>query len=99
MEIDTAWATPLSGLSLSGGITYAFTNIDEFGSALILFSPQRLNDRISFAPLWSGALSATYQVPLSASLALRTTLSEKYNSSYNTGSNLDPEKSRTPMEY
>jgi iron complex outermembrane recepter protein len=92
VEIDTAWATPLSGLSFSGGITYAFTNIDEFGSALSLFSPLRLNDRISFAPLWSGAVSATYQIPLSASLALRTTLSEKYNSSYNTGSNLDPRK-------
>jgi iron complex outermembrane recepter protein len=83
---------PMQALSLSGGVTYAFTNINEFGSAIALFSPKRLNDRISFAPLWSGGLSATYQVPLSGSLALRTTLSEKYNSSYNTGSNLDPRK-------
>jgi iron complex outermembrane recepter protein len=92
VETNVAWATPLNGLSLSGGVTYASTNINEFGSAIALFSPKRLNDRISFAPLWSGALSATYQVPLSSSLALRTTLSEKYNSSYNTGSNLDPRK-------
>ena len=92
VETNFAWATPLKGLSLSGGVTYAFTNIDEFGSAIALFSPQRLNDRISFAPLWSGAVSATYQVPLSGSLALRATLSEKYNSAYNTGSNLDPRK-------
>lgn len=91
-EANVTWATPLNGLSLMGGVTYAFTNINEFGEALALFSPQRLNDRISFAPLWSGALSATYQVPLGQSLALRTTLSEKYNSSYNTGSNLDPRK-------
>jgi len=92
VEANVTWATPLDGLSFSGGVTYAFTNINEFGSAIALFSPQRLNDRISFAPLWSGAASATYQVPLSPSLALRATLSEKYNSSYNTGSNLDPRK-------
>lgn len=92
VETNLTWATPLQGLSVSGGATYAFTNIDEFGSAIALFSPKRLNDRISFAPLWSGAVSATYQVPLSGSLSLRATLSEKYNSAYNTGSNLDPRK-------
>jgi iron complex outermembrane recepter protein len=92
VEINTAWATPVAGLSLNTGVTYAFTNIDEFGSALSLFDADRLNNRISFAPLWSGAASATYQVPLTAAVALRATLSEKYNSSYNTGSNLDPRK-------
>ena len=91
-EFDLNWATPLQGLSLSGGVTYAFTNIDEYGSAITLFSPKRLNNRISFAPLWSGAASATYQVPLTGALTFRGTLSEKYNSSYNTGSNLDPRK-------
>jgi iron complex outermembrane recepter protein len=99
VELDTAWATPLQGLSLSGGATYAFTNITEFGNSLSLFAPNtadpylpRLNNRLSFAPLWSGAVSATYQVPLTGSLSLRATLSEKYNSSYNTGSDLDPRK-------
>jgi iron complex outermembrane recepter protein len=95
-EANVAWATALNGLSLSGGLTYAFTNINEFGSALALFATDRLNDRISFAPLWSGALSATYELPLSPSLALRATLTEKYNSSYNTGSNLDPRKLQGP---
>ena len=99
VELDTAWATPLQGLSLSGGVTYAFTNITEFGNSLSLFAANtadpylpRLNNRLSFAPLWSGAVSATYQVPLTGSLSLRTTVSEKYNSSYNTGSDLDPRK-------
>ena len=92
LETNAAWVTPLPGLTLNGGITYAFTNITDFGNARSLFDPGRLNDRLSFAPLWSGAASATYEVPLSGSLALRTTLSEKYNSSYNTGSNLDPRK-------
>jgi iron complex outermembrane recepter protein len=91
-EANVAWVTPLDGLSLTAGVTYAFTNINEFGTAIALFAPNRLNDRMSFAPLWSGAASATYQVPLAQSLALRATLSEKYNSAYNTGSNLDPRK-------
>lgn len=91
-EGNLTWLTPVQGLSFNGGVTYAFTNINEFGSAIALFATDRLNDRLSFAPLWSGAASATYELPLSGSLTLRTTLSEKYNSSYNTGSNLDPRK-------
>jgi outer membrane receptor protein involved in Fe transport len=97
-EFDTTWATPLSGLSLSGGVTYAFTNITDFGGSLSLFAPNlatsltRLNDRLSFAPLWSGVAAATYTVPLSSSLEFRASISEKYSSSYNTGSDLDPRK-------
>ena len=98
-EFNVAWAAPLAGLSLSGGVTYAFTNITEFGDSLYLFAPNtadpnipRLNNRLSFAPLWSGAAAATYSVPVSSSLQFRASISEKYNSSYNTGSNLDPRK-------
>jgi iron complex outermembrane recepter protein len=99
VEVDSDWVTPLSGLSFSGGVTYALTDITEFGNSLYLFAPNqadptlpRLNNRLSFAPLWSGAVSATYRVPLPNSLALRTSVSEKYNSAYNTGSDLDPRK-------
>jgi iron complex outermembrane receptor protein len=97
-EFDTAWATPLSGLSLSGGVTYAFTNITDFGGSLPLFAPNqatalhRMNDRLSFAPLWSGVVAATYTVPLSSSLEFHANVNEKYSSSYNTGSDLDPHK-------
>jgi outer membrane receptor protein involved in Fe transport len=97
-EFDTVWATPLSGLSLSGGVTYAFTNITDFGGSLPLFAPnlatslRRLNDRLSFAPLWSGVVAATYTVALSSSLEFRANVNEKYSSSYNTGSDLDPQK-------
>jgi iron complex outermembrane recepter protein len=91
-ELALDWAAPLPGLSVSGGVTYAFTNIDEFGDSMALFSAARLNNRLSFAPLWSGVVSATYEMPLSGSLSLRTSLSEKYSSSYNTGSDLNPEK-------
>jgi outer membrane receptor protein involved in Fe transport len=91
-EFDTTWATPISGLSLSGGVTYAFTNITEFGASLPLFAPNRLNNRLSFAPLWSGVAAATYTVALSSSLEFHANINEKYSSSYNTGSNLDPQK-------
>ena len=97
-EFDTSWATPLSGLSLSAGVTYAVTNITDFGGSLPLFAPNlatslnRLNDRLSFAPLWSGVAAATYVVPISSSLEFRANVNEKYNSSYNTGSDLDPRK-------
>jgi iron complex outermembrane recepter protein len=97
-EVNTDWATPLSGLSLSAGVVYAFTNITEFGESLPLFAPNqatslnRLNNRLSFAPLWSGVASATYTVPLSGSLQFHANVNEKYNSSYNTGSDLDPRK-------
>jgi iron complex outermembrane receptor protein len=97
-EFDTTWATPLSGLSLGAGVTYAFTNITSFGDSLPLFAPNqatsldRLNNRLSFAPLWSGVASATYSVPLTGSLGFHASVNEKYDSSYNTGSDLDPRK-------
>ncbi len=98
VELNTDWATPLSGLSLNAGVVYAFTNIDEFGQSQPLFAPDiatplhRLNNRLSFAPLWSGVVSASYSTAISADLSLHGSLSEKYSSSYNTGSDLDPEK-------
>jgi outer membrane receptor protein involved in Fe transport len=91
-ELRLDWLTPLSGLSVSGGVVYADTEITNFGDALYLFATNRLNNRLSFSPLWSGVLSAAYQVPLSSSLALRMSANEKYSSSYNTGSDLDPIK-------
>jgi outer membrane receptor protein involved in Fe transport len=102
VDLDFAWATPLSGLTLSGGVTQDLTNIDNFGTpetqsyfcggAGNTACTFRDNNRLSFAPLWSGALAASYQVPLSGTLGVRTSLEEKYSSSYNTGSDLDPRK-------
>jgi iron complex outermembrane receptor protein len=100
VDVDFAWATPISGLTLAGGVTQDLTNIDNFGNALPDFCggpgntacTHRDNDRLSFAPLWSGALSASYLVPLTGTIGVRTSVEEKYNSSYNTGSDLDPRK-------
>jgi iron complex outermembrane receptor protein len=100
IDVDFAWATPLSGLTIAGGVTQDLTNIDDFGTALPDFCggpgntacTKRDNNRLSFAPLWSGVLSASYLMPLSGTLGIRTSVEEKYNSSYNTGSDLDPRK-------
>jgi outer membrane receptor protein involved in Fe transport len=98
VDVDFAWATPISGLTLAGGVTQDLTNIDNFGNALPDFCggpgngcTARDNNRLSFAPLWSAALSASYLIPF-GTLGLRTSVEEKYNSSYNTGSDLDPRK-------
>ncbi|HEX3396163.1 MAG TPA: TonB-dependent receptor [Steroidobacteraceae bacterium] len=99
VDVDFAWATPISGLTIAGGVTQDLTNIDNFGNALPDFCggpgngcTARDNNRLSFAPLWSGALSAAYLLPVSGTLGIRTSVEEKYNSSYNTGSDLDPRK-------
>jgi len=107
VEIDTEWATPVSGLHLSAGLTYALTDIREFGPSANLFAPpigannpgyitypgeHRLNNRLSFAPLWSGVASASYTIPLTDALQFRAIVTDKYDSSYNTGSDLDPLK-------
>ncbi|HEY0746970.1 MAG TPA: TonB-dependent receptor [Steroidobacteraceae bacterium] len=99
-DVDFAWATPIPGLTFAGGVTQDLTNITDFGDALPLFCggpnntacTHRNNNRLSFAPLWSGALSAAYLVPVSSTLGIRTSVEQKYNSSYNTGSDLDPRK-------
>ena len=99
VDVDFAWATPISGLTIAGGVTQDLTNITNFGNALPDFCggpgngcTARDNNRLSFAPLWSGALSAAYLLPVSGTLGIRTSVEEKYNSSYNTGSDLDPRK-------
>jgi iron complex outermembrane recepter protein len=102
VDLDFAWAAPLPGLTFAGGVTRDLTDIKDFGTALPDFcdanpavNPNctyRQNNRLSFAPLWSGTLSANFVVPLSGSLGLRSSVEEKYNSSYNTGSDLDPRK-------
>ena len=100
VDLNFAYATPISGLTIQGGVTQDLTNINNFGASESLFCGgtgdtacvYRANNRLSFAPLWSGAVSATYQVPVTATLGIRTSVEDKYNSSYNTGSDLDPRK-------
>jgi iron complex outermembrane recepter protein len=90
VEVTSDWLTPFRGLTLSSGVTYAFTDTREFGNAIDLIATNRQNNRLPYAPLWSGSVSATYQTPITESLAFLLSVSEKYNSSYNTDTQLNP---------
>lgn len=92
VDLDMVWYTPLEQLSLQGGVTYADTQIEDFGNALAFFRPERKDDTLSFAPEWSASLSATFEQPIGSSLLFRSNVGAKYTSEYNTGSNLDPRK-------
>ena len=94
VDLDLVWFTPLEQLTLQGGITYADTQIEDFGAAESFFRPERENDRLSFAPEWSASLSATFEQPIGANLVFRSNIGAKYTSEYNTGSNLDPRKNQ-----
>ncbi len=80
---------PLPALSLQGGLVYAET---EYGQAAVPGLPLLAGSRLSFAPLWSGTLSGTYQTPIAAGYIGRVALAGKYASAYNTGSDLAPDK-------
>src|SRR5512138_87182 len=97
VDLDFLWNTPLEQLTLQGGFTYAETEIEEFGDAIAFFRPERKNDRLSFAPKWSGSLSATFEQPVSSTLMFRGNIGAKYTSEYNTGSNLDLRKQQDAM--
>jgi outer membrane receptor protein involved in Fe transport len=68
VDVDFVWYTPLEQLSLQGGVTYADTTIEDFGTAAQFFRTERKDDTLSFAPEWSSSLSATFEQPVGASL-------------------------------
>jgi outer membrane receptor protein involved in Fe transport len=59
--------------------------------------PRLPTSRLSYAPLWSASWSAAYARDLGSDLRLRASLSGRYTSSYNTGSNLDPLKNQKEL--
>ncbi|MFN3524162.1 MAG: TonB-dependent receptor [Phenylobacterium sp.] len=83
---------PMKGLSLQGGVTYAETQYSEDSASVLGADSALPGTRLSFAPLWSGSLAASYERPITAELVGRASLSAKYTSSYNTGSDLNPLK-------
>lgn len=95
-DVDLAWRTPVEGLTASGGVTYAETQYGGFvpGPGI---GPRLPSSRLSYAPLWSASWSGAYERPVAGGLMLRASLSGRYTSSYNTGSNLDPLKIQDEM--
>ena len=96
VDVDVLWRTPVDGLDLSGGLTYAETQYGAFTPPAGI-SARLPHTRLGYAPLWSGSLGGSYERDLGENLVLRASLSAKYTSSYNTGSNLDPAKVQGPM--
>ncbi|MBJ6984049.1 TonB-dependent receptor [Luteimonas sp. MC1750] len=91
VELDLMWQTPMQGLMLQGGLTYAET---EYGDDLLPDADLALlpGSQMSFAPKWSGNASATYEWDFGANYLGRFNIGAKYMSDYNTGSDLDPQK-------
>ncbi len=92
VDLDFLWYTPAAGLTLQGGINYAETEYGEFNAAAIGASGRLPGSTLSFAPIWTAGVAATYEHPLNASLKWRLNVGTKYLSEYNTGSDLNPLK-------
>jgi outer membrane receptor protein involved in Fe transport len=94
VDADFIWFTPVHGLSVQSGFTYADTKYgkqpipNDPGNALALLPGSRL----SLAPKYSASASLTYEQPVGADMKARFNVGAKYSSAYNTGSDLFPPK-------
>ncbi|MBX9575464.1 MAG: TonB-dependent receptor [Caulobacteraceae bacterium] len=98
VDADFVWFTPVEGLSFSGGLTYTETQYGTF-TAADLANPGNFPQlsllpgaTASFAPEWSGSASVNFDRSLGNGLRGGFSLSAKYMSEYNTGSDLIPFK-------
>jgi iron complex outermembrane receptor protein len=91
IDADVLYRTNF-GLGLQAGVTYSHTDVIEAGAAAAgVFSDLRESNQLPFAPVWSGSASVSYKTTLGP-FAVGGNIGAKYNSEYNTGSNLDPRK-------
>lgn len=98
VEADFLMRSFIPGLTLQGGVTYAITDVGNFVAA-DLTNPSNFaglsrlpGSRLSFAPLWSGNIAATYMRDLGGGLMGSANISAKATTGYNTGSDLAPQK-------
>jgi outer membrane receptor protein involved in Fe transport len=103
VDADFVWFTPLDGLTMQGGVTYAETKFGEF-TAADLSDPSRFNGvfrlpgaTAPFAPKWSSSLSGSYERDIGSALRFRGNVALKYTSEYNTGSDLHPVKEQEAL--
>ena len=94
VDADFLWFTPIHGLSVQSGFTYALT---KYGDQAIPNDPTNAlallpGSRMSLAPKYSASGSLTYETPVGGDMKARFNLGAKYSSSYNTGSDLFPPK-------
>jgi outer membrane receptor protein involved in Fe transport len=94
VDVDFLWFTPVHGLSVQSGLSYAKTT---YGDDKVPNDPTNAlallpGSQMSLAPKWSGSASLTYERPVGDSLKARFNIGAKYSSAYNTGSDLFPPK-------
>jgi outer membrane receptor protein involved in Fe transport len=92
VDADFLWYTPIDGLNLNGGVTYAETYYPK--STPLFLGGNLPGGRLSLAPLWSASLGVTYEHKLTEDLVGRIAVNAKSVSSFNTGSDLDPVKNQ-----
>ena len=98
VDLDMIWFSPVRGLNIQGGITYAKTEYGNFGASDLMV-PSRFpalsllpGAQMSFAPEWSSSIAVDYSHDVGGGLEARFNLSAKYMSDFNTGSDLLPYK-------
>ena len=96
LDTDFFWF-PIHDLSFQGGVTVADTRYDLSRAQLADFVARTGfqgtgGSRLSLAPLYSASVSGTYTYHITDAYKLRFNAGFKFNSDYNTGSDLDPGK-------
>lgn len=93
VDLDFRWLPESAEyLTIQGGLTFAETKYGEFDAVGQGLSSRLSGGTIGFAPRWSGSLAATINSDFVGDWDARWSLSGKYTSDYNSGSNLDPQK-------
>ncbi len=96
VDADFLWFTPVRGLTVQSGFTYAKT---EYGNQKIPNDPTNAlallpGQRLSLAPEYSASGSLTYERPVGDNYKARFNVGAKYSSDYITGSDLFPPKTQ-----
>ncbi|MGQ2991791.1 MAG: TonB-dependent receptor [Brevundimonas sp.] len=98
VDMDFLWFTPIEGLSIQGGATYTDSTYGEF-TAADLQVPSRFpalsllpGNTVSFAPEFTSTMGITFDRSIGNGLRGGFSLSGKYTTEYNTGSDLIPVK-------
>lgn len=94
VDVDFLWFTPVHGLSVQSGLSYADT---KYGDQPVANDPTNAlallpGSQMSLAPKWSASGSLSYERPVGGDLKARFNIGTKYSSKYNTGSDLFPPK-------
>ena len=94
VDLDMLWFTPINGLTLQGGATWADTRYGDDPVPNDATNAQAMlpGSHLSFAPKLSSSASVTYVREIASNLEVRFNVGAKYMSDYNAGSDLLPPK-------